>query len=470
MSYLMPETVPTELRCIKVYIPDCPEAVLAVKGSLFYLCRWLAWHGSTNADNREVDMAKAMLMAYGQSFNDCDECVDMSEITDLITAVNGLIQELSNMQIIQNNCGCGCGCGSGGSGGNETDYPPGDGVPTPGGNQTDDNSWLCRASYDVVERHKQFWQQVRFYSQLPAGTARSILNGLEVFFDTGAEFSTLMGVIGQWLSSGLASLCIEALEAMGSSLVSLIRTSANSSEARTRVLNAIWSSSYPVYVRTALWCVFALAQWDMVFEPDSWNAPARPECENVNPDGCISPSGYQLFSPDVVEEIEASTSNTVISSAFDTNIETECGSHGLIACVGMLDEQNENLDPKWRVYTENGDAIGFLFEVLENVANGGNDPSELPVIRLHLDNDMADETAEQGFVANAPFSVAVVLSGHETAFASPVCDNVIVLPGTVGSNVANKDFIGQLYRRSGVSNNRFGSCQIAIRVSVIVPV
>lgn len=469
MSYRMPVDIPTGYRCIQVKIPDCQEALIAVKGSLFFLSKWTGWYGAVNPEFRETDFANMFYQGYKDSFEPCCE-YGMSEISDLVTAVNGLIEELANMQIIQNNCGCGCGCGSGGSSGNETDYPPGDGVPTPGGNETDDNSWLCRASYDVVERHKQFWQQVRYYSQLPAGTTRSILDGLEIFFDVGAEFSTLMGVIGQWLSSGLAGLCIEALGAMGSNLVSLIRTSPNSSEARTRVLNAVWSSSYPVYVRTALWAVFALARWDMVFEPDSWPAPEREECQSANPDGCISPSGYQLFSPDVVEEIEPSTSNTVISSAFDTNVDTECGSHGLIAYVGMLDGQNENFDPKWRVYTENGDAIGFMFEVLENVANGGNDPSELPVIRLQLDSDMADDFAESGFLENAPFSVAVVLPGHESAFASPVCDQVIVLSSSVGSTVANKDFIGQLYRRSGVSNNRFGSCQIAIRVSVILPV
>lgn len=443
------------------------NAVLAVSERMLWRATWTNLDGSRyNMTAEQADMIETNIGLLTMP-----QCQISVQIQDISETLSQLLEEFRNMQIINNVGGCGCGCGgSGGSGGgyDDVENPPGQGVPPPSGNETDDNSWICRASYDVVERHIQFWQQVKAYSTIQSPTVRSILNGLSVFFDAGAEFSTLMGVIGSFLSQGLAGLCVDALVSIRSSLVSAIRTSSNSSQAKTRVLDIVWSSSFPVFVRTALWCVFALAKWDMVFTPDSWIAPERDECTAVPPSGDCGvsiPSGYSLVSPALVEEIRAS--ETVTASSLATGYTNNCGTYAIVQYEAMLDQKDENFDPKWRLQTDDELSVGFLVRMTNNFALGGNDPSELDVVRVHMDNDMSDNAAESAIIENAPYTVAIVKPSHASAWASPIADKVVSLPAGL-TDLTNKDYLMELYRRSGVSNNRYGACSVTLEIYVIV--
>lgn len=70
-GYLLPETIPETLRCMKIWVPDDDLAIAAFWGSLEYLSKWLAWERTD--DHRGADMAAVWYEAVQASRDTCQE-------------------------------------------------------------------------------------------------------------------------------------------------------------------------------------------------------------------------------------------------------------------------------------------------------------------------------------------------------------------------------------------------------------
>lgn len=203
MPYKLPEEIPEGFRCVVVYVPDCLEALLALKGSYNYLCNWVAWE-RTDDRTRARDMASAFKNADAFSF--VEECGDVAGCPcDDIRLI--IKEELANIMITINNYagggGCGCGCaGSGGGTGGTGEQPTIFNPPTTSTNQV--GGYDCAFAHYEADKFERFLEVLRVVVPF-AGALFSVAALITAWLTAGTIVLTwaLATEISAWVGTGV---------------------------------------------------------------------------------------------------------------------------------------------------------------------------------------------------------------------------------------------------------------------------
>lgn len=236
MKHRLPAQIPDGFRCFVVYVPDCIEAEIALKGSYGHLCKWMAWENTPDR-HQAKDMALAFRNADAISFAPCEGIVSCScdEIRQIIQ------EELLNMANGNGNGGGGCCCGGCccGGGAGET-YPierpdiPQEPPPT---STAETNGEWCKIVTYAEQRITLSVSRITSYGWVGAIT----LGGVFLFL------TLIAPPLGLVVSAAAIALVYEALVTFGNATVLMQAVSA----AWAGLKNDFRCFAYPKVVHSA---------------------------------------------------------------------------------------------------------------------------------------------------------------------------------------------------------------------------
>lgn len=293
-GYLLPENVqPEGLLCLKIYIPDDPTGyyLAAMSGAYSDMARWVQWEkdGTNRASLAAQTWKDAVDYTYENGWLNCGDMDCCDEILDRLTNLEALLGEFANMNINVNcGCGCGCGCKGNGNGGvNDDGTPINQPLPPPPSTTEPEepvDAWICDAANQFVDDWIDFYNELTtagavagasFAVLLPIFIAATILTGgvaailaVVVAFTVGPAVK-----FGEWVNNWLAENREGLICAMSTAL-----TPAQAYQNVVAYLLAHKADQNGTFagewVENILKPVFQDTNWNLLFEPDSFEIDA----------------------------------------------------------------------------------------------------------------------------------------------------------------------------------------------------
>jgi len=310
MPYKLPEAVPSDFRCVTVFVPNCPEALLALKASYQFLCGWYAWERTADRV-RAKDMASAFKNADAFSFQECGDYMacDYGIIRQIVA------EELEKMTVITNvNCG-GCGgCGGCGQNGSELQnaaatvpqYAP---IPSPATINTEE---VCKqVTYVVDSIGDKIEAMSQFSFTAVVGLAAMLLLLINVVapgigFVVSVELATLLwqlvssvGLTGEFIAQMSAIYNPRKQELI---CWMVLDTELSARSLRSKYLSWVTNNFTDGGAQWLFLYAMGIAfKWDTVYIQSNWEDTAG-RCDACNETSSTLPTGYAL-APAIVEYV-----------------------------------------------------------------------------------------------------------------------------------------------------------------------
>lgn len=466
-GYLLPDNPqPEGLRCLKIWIPDDPTGyyLSAMSGAFSDMARWTQWEkdGTNRASLAAQTWKDAVDYTYENGWLDCDmDCCE--ELSDRLTNIESLLQELTNMNI-NVNCGCGCGCNCGGSQNQPPlnapyPIPP---LPSSDSPETPINGWKCDAANQLYSDWYTLFNEL--HSQLILGDATVaaliiIAGGLAVIT---AGLTVLLAVLAAAAGAG-AVLSVawvrDWLEHHKDDIICTIMSSSSPAQAYNNMMAFIEANEdIPLgnaagfFVRNQLVPVVQNTDWNLIFTPGSMEIASSNVASDCSSCGLSIPpasvEGYEWRRALSLQEVQASPHTTTkVIGATDytygatiptagTNWDTQ------IRCVLPTLNAGETI-------------VGFTILINESETSGGiNDPATGHVRITGL---------QAAYEGPAPFRVLVVSTDgggvHQTALEAAASFDQV--SGVSGSTADNERTLVH-YSRVGVGETPPGNLSLTV--------